>query len=274
MMDSKELIRAGKLSDARTQLIEEVKSSPANAGKRTLLFQIHSLLGEWDKAERHLDVLAAQDASRETGVQVYKNLVQAERRRLEVFRDGRLPSFVPETPHYFEMYKLACEKLRDGDIDEAVKLFDSVNEQIPVLSGSIDGKDFTGFSDTDIFLLFFLEAIAHEQYLWIPFEAIREISITPPKTLFDLIWIPARITTWSGLALNCQLPVIYAESFLHQDDRIKLGRMTEWSPIGGPFSKGMGQHVYMVGDDEISILDIREITFNVPYAGERDEKTD
>ncbi|MEN6320483.1 MAG: type VI secretion system accessory protein TagJ [Syntrophaceae bacterium] len=274
MMDSKELIRAGKLSDARTQLIEEVKSSPANAGKRTLLFQIHSLLGEWDKAERHLDVLAAQEASRETGVQVYKNLVQAERRRLEVFRDGRSPSFLPETPHYFEMYKLASEKLRGGNIDEAVNLFDSVNELIPVISGSIDGKDFTGFSDTDIFLLFFLEAIAHEQYLWIPFEAIREISITPPKTLFDLIWIPARITTWSGLSLNCQLPVIYPESFLHQDDRIKLGRMTQWSPIGGPFSKGMGQHVYIVGDDEISILDIREITFNVPHAGERDEKTD
>jgi len=36
----------------------------------------------------------------------------------------------------------------------------------------------------------------------------------------------------------------------------------------------MGQHVYLVGDDEISILDIREITFNVPRAGEQDEKTD
>ena len=80
-MDPKELIRAGRLSDARMQLIEEVKSSPANAGKRTLLFQVHSLLGEWDKAERHLEVLAAQDVSRETGVQVYKNLVQAERNK-------------------------------------------------------------------------------------------------------------------------------------------------------------------------------------------------
>ena len=272
-MDPKELIRAGRLSDARMQLIEEVKSSPANAGKRTLLFQVHSLLGEWDKAERHLEVLAAQDVSRETGVQVYKNLVHAERTRLEVFRNERLPSFLPETPQYFERYKLACEKLRAGNIDEAMELFDSVNEQIPVISGIMDGKGFTGLNDADIFLFFFLEAIAHERYLWIPFEAIREISITSPKTLFDLIWAPARITTWAGLALNCYLPVLYPESFLHKDDRVKLGRISEWSPIGGPFSKGMGQHVYLAGDDEISILDIREITFNVPHDGEKDEKT-
>jgi type VI secretion system protein ImpE len=273
-MDPKELIKAGRLSDARKQLIEEVKSSPANAGKRTLLFQVHSLLGEWEKADRHLDVLAAQDVSRETGVQVYKNLVQAERKRLDVFRNGMLPSFLPKTPPYFETYKLACEKLRGKNLDDALKLFETVNEQIPVISGTMNGKSFTGFNDTDIFLSFFLEAIAEERYLWIPFEAIREISITPPKTLFDLIWVPAHITTWEGLALNCYLPVLYPESFLHQDDRIKLGRMSEWSPVGGPFSRGMGQHVYLAGDDETGILDIREITFNVPRAGEQDEKAD
>jgi type VI secretion system protein ImpE len=122
-----------------------------------------------------------------------------------------------------------------------VKLFDGINEQIPVVSGTMDGKSFTGFNDADVMLLFFLEAIAHERYLWIPFEAVREISISPPKTLFDLIWLPARVTTWAGLTLNCYLPAVYPESFQHPDDRIKLGRMTEWNPLGGPFSRGMGQ---------------------------------
>lgn len=267
-MDPKELIRAGRLSDARTQLVEEVKSSPANAGRRTLLFQVYSLLGEWDKAQRHLDVLAAQDAGRETGVQVYKNLMQAERKRLDVFRNGLLPSFLPGTPPYLELYRLACEKLKNGQIDEAINLFDDVNDQIPVISGTVNGKDFTGFNDTDVFLLFFLEIIAEERYIWIPFEKIREISIAPPKTLFDLIWVSAHITTWEGLALNCYLPVCYPESFLHADDRIKLGRMTDWNLVGGPFSRGAGQHVYQAGEDEISLLDIRDVTFNAPRAGE------
>jgi len=267
-MDPKELIRAGRLSDARAQLVEEVKTSPANAAKRTLLFQVYSLLGEWAKAERHLDVLAQQDTSRETGVQVYKNLMQAERKRLDVFQNGMLPSFLPGAPSYLEIYRLACEKLKGEHVEEAVKLFDDVNEQIPVISGTINGKDFTGFNDTDVCLLFFLEVIAEERYIWIPFEKIREISIIEPKTLFDLIWVTAHITTWEGLALNCYLPVCYPESFLHQDDRIKLGRMSDWRPVGGPFARGMGQHVYQAGEDEISILDIRDVTFNPPQTGE------
>ncbi len=273
-MDPRELIRAGRLSDARMRLIEDVKSKPADAGARTLLFQVHALLGEWEKAGRHLDVLAAQDAKRETGVQVYKNLVQAEKKRLDVFQNRLLPSFLPGAPPYFEMYRLACEKLKGGHVDEAMRLFDGVNEQIPVLSGMLNGQSFEGFGDTDVLLMFFLEAIVEERYLWIPFEKIREISIPAPKTLFDLIWAPAHITTWESLAVNCCLPVCYPESFLHEDDRVKLGRMTEWKKEGGPFSRGIGQHVFTAGDQEIGILDIRELAFNWPRTGDQNEKAD
>lgn len=266
-MDSKELIKAGRLSEARKQLIEEVKALPADAGKRTLLFQVHSLLGEWDKAEKQLDVIASQNPDKETGVQVYKNLIYAEKDRMEVFRNGKRPSFLPEVPPYLEPYTVACEKLGEKKLDEAVELFDRINDQIPVISGTIDGKNFTGFNDTDIFLSFFLEALVHERYVRIPFESIRELSITPPKSLFDLIWLPARITTWEGLTMNCFLPVLYPGSYQHEDDRIKLGRLTDWTSAGGPFSTGMGQHVFLIGDEEVSILDIHEVTFNLPEIG-------
>ena len=273
-MDSKELIMAGNLSEARRQLIEDVKSSPSDMGKRTLLFQVHTLLGEWDKAERQLDVIATQDSSRETGVQVYKNLIQAERERMEVLKTNRRPSFLPETPPYLELYSVACEKLNSKKTDEAIEIFDKINSQLPVLSGTINGKYFSGFNDIDISLTFFLEAIVHERYIRIPFESLREVSITPPKSLFDLIWIPAHITTWNELTISCYLPVLYPGSFLHEDDRVKLGRMTDWVPAGGPFSKGMGQHVFLIGEEEVGILDIREVVFNKPDTGEEDEKAD
>ena len=97
MISSIDLIKAGKLPEARKQLVEEVKSSPGDTGKRTLLFQVLAFYGEWDKAERHLDMIGAQDSSRETGVQVFKNLLQGERERLEVFGLKRRPSFIPKT---------------------------------------------------------------------------------------------------------------------------------------------------------------------------------
>jgi type VI secretion system protein ImpE len=272
-MEAKELIRAGRLSEARTQSIEEVKASPADAGKRTLLFQIHCLCGEWDKAERDLDIIAAMDVNREAGAQVYKNLVNAEKERLEVFRKGRRPSFMPGAPPYIETYYAAREKLSEKKIEESAALFSRIDSQTPVLSGTVNGKNFTGIKDTDIYVSRFLEVFAHERYVWVPFDAVREITVTPPKTLFDLIWVSAVVTTWKGLTLNCFLPVLYAESFLNADDHIKLGRITDWENLGGPFDRGMGQHVYHIGENEIALLEVREIIFNPPVEV-KDEKRD
>jgi type VI secretion system protein ImpE len=270
-MDVRELIKAGRLLEARTQLIKEVKSSPADAGKRTLLFQVHLFCGEWDKAERDLDVIAAQDSSKETFVQVYRNNIHAEKERLEVFNDGRRPSFLPKAPAYLEMYYTALESMSGKKIEEAEEIFNQINTSIPVISGTVNGKSFTGLKDTDFYLTFFLETIVHENYIWIPFESIRELTITPPKTLFDLLWTSANVTTWEGLTLNCYLTVLYADSFLNEDDRIKLGRMTDWISFGGTFFKGQGQHVFQIGEEEIALLQIREVVFNSP-AEVKDEK--
>lgn len=259
IMDVKELIRSGRLSDARKQLVEEVKSSPADVGKRTLLFQVLALCGEWDKADRHLDAIVVQDASTETGVQVYKNLIHAEKERIEVFKRMRYPSLLTKAPSYFEMYFAAWDALLKKDIEGAQKLYDQI--EVSPLSGTINGKTFSGFSDMDSLLSLFIEVIVHERYVWIPCESLRELSITPPKSLFDLLWTTVHITTWEGLNLNCYMPVLYPESFLHEDERIKMGRMTDWIPLGGPFYRGSGQHVFQVGEEEMALLEIRDVVF-------------
>ncbi len=250
-MESKDLIKAGNLSEARKQLIEEVRTSPADSGKRTLLFQVLSFAGEWDKAERHLDTLIQQDSKKETGAQIYRNLIRAERERIEVLKLRRHPSLMPRSPAYLNQHLHAIQELHDGRLEEA-----------------------TRFKDTDAFLSCFLEVIIHERYSWVPFEGIQELTISPPTKLFDLLWIPAQMTTWEDLRLYCFLPVLYPESFLHKEDQVKLGRMTDWIPMGGPYSKGMGQHVFEVGDEEVTLLEIREVVFKKLDSGEKDESAD
>jgi type VI secretion system protein ImpE len=260
-MNSKDFIRAGRLTEARAQLIEEVKSAPSDLAKRTLLFQALSFCGEWDKAERQLDVIATLDPKAETGVQIYKNLIHVEKERTDVLKRNRRPSFLTETPPYLEMYFAAWDKLIEDRIEEAGELYGQIDAQRPMISGTLDEKIFSGFRDIDTFLSFFLEAFVHDRYIWLPFESLRELSLTPPQTLFDLLWTTARITTWEGLSLNCYLPVLYPDSFLHEDDRIRLGKMTDWAPLGGPFAKGMGQHVFQIGKEEVALMDIREVLF-------------
>ena len=263
-MNSKDLIKAGRLLDARKQLTEEVKAKPGDSGRRTLLFQVLAFYGEWDKAQRHLDAIGAQDVAADIAVQVYKNLIHAERERTEVCKMKRRPSFLPETPPYLETYYVAQTKIGEQNIDAAKVLLEQVETQRSGISGTVNGMSFTGFKDTDTFLSLFLEAIVHERYVWIPFEAIRELVVSAPRTLFDLLWITARITTWDGLTMNCYLPVLYPDSFLHEDDRIKLGRITDWASLGGHFLKGMGQHVFQIGKEDMGILEIQEVLFNNP----------
>jgi type VI secretion system protein ImpE len=272
-LNSKELIRAGKLSEVRKQLAETVKSAPSDRSSRTLLFQVLSFCGEWDKAERQLDVIVAQDPESETGVQVYKNLVHAEKERREVLNRNRPPSFLTGTPHYLDLYFTAWDKLNKKEIEEAHTIYSHINSQCPKISGTMDGKAFCGLRDIDAFLSLFLETVVHDRYIWIPFDALRELSISPPQNLFDLIWATAQIITWEGLSINCYLPVLYPGTSLHEDDLVRLGRMTDWMPLGGAFSQGLGQHVYQIGDEEITILEIREARFKIPIQEKRDEKS-
>lgn len=267
-MDVKDLIKAGRLKEARERITEEVKAAPSNAAKRTLLFQTLSFCGEWDKAERHLDILAAGNPQAETGVQVYRNLISAEKKRLEVMEGTGRPSFMTKLPPWLETLFLAREKLQKGEVDEATLLFGEIGTQTRKINGSIDGANFKGFRDMDDFLTHFLEVFIHDSYLWFPLGSLRELSVPEPKSQLDLLWSPARITTMEGLDLSCFLPVLYPGSFRSDDDRVRLGRMTDWKDLGGGFYQGMGQHLFLVGDQEKGLLEMREVGFKAPKKGE------
>jgi type VI secretion system protein ImpE len=260
-MDAKELIRAGKLQEARIRLTEEVKASPSDASKRTLLFQVLAFCGEWDKADRHLDLLAERNPQAETGVQVYRNLISAEKKRREVIQGNGRPSSMTKMPDLMENLFLAREKLAGGSAAEAKRLLRKMESGTPPVSGFLNDAPFEGFRDTDDFLAHFLEVFIHDSYLWFPFRSLREISVSEPKSQLDLLWVPARISTQEGLAVGCFLPVLYPDSCRSADDRVRLGRMTDWRETAGGFYEGTGQHVFLAGKEEVPLLEIREIRF-------------
>jgi type VI secretion system protein ImpE len=266
-MTTAELIKAGKLSEARQQLVQEVKTAPADLGKRTTLCQVLCFSGEWDKAERHLDTIGTQDPKRETGVQVYRNLIRAERERLEVLALRRRPAFLTDPPPWLDAHWAALEKIAAGTPEEAETLFNQAGEQRSTVSGTVNQTPFAGILNTDSRLSNVIEAFVHERYIWMPFASIREMIISPPKTLMDLLWVSANITAWSGLTVNCYLPVLYAASSSHENERVRLGQMTDWQALGGPFAKGVGQQVFQIGETDMALLEIRELLIEVPKTG-------
>lgn len=271
-MEIKELIHAGKLAEARQQLVAAVKASPADSASRTLLFQVLCYLGEWDKAERHLEAIAFQGSEGGGGPLGYRDLVQAEMERLDAINKNQKASFISDPPNYLDLFLQFRTKLAEGNEHEAGELLAKLECLRPALSGTVNDTPFVGFCDTDTTLFPFLEAIAHERYIWVPFESIRELSISEPNSLLDLLWIAARITTWEGLTMNCYLPVLYPNSFLHEDEKNKMGRMTDWKPLAGSYAQGVGQHVFEVGGKDMAILEIHDIIFNFPGNKESHEE--
>jgi type VI secretion system protein ImpE len=174
-----------------------------------------------------------------------------------------MPSFLPATPAYFEDYYMACQQLQSNLDGKGLEIFEAMASQIPQVSGTVNGVEFSGMRNTDDVLAFALEVFAHDRYFWVPFDAIREIIVTPPQTLLDLMWISASITTWSGLSMNGYLPVLYPESWKHDNEQIKMGRMTDWFTPSGTCVRGAGQQVFVFGDQDISILELRDIQFKM-----------
>jgi type VI secretion system protein ImpE len=151
-------------------------------------------------------------------------------------------------------------------------MFGEIDEQTPELSGTIDGREFTGISDGDAFLSPFLEVFIHDHYLWLPFTSLRELTIPVPAMLLDTLWTTAGITTWEGLTTSCFLPVTYPLSPGEGDDLLRLGRMTDWQDLGGGYFRGRGQHVLQIGEEEKGILEIRELKVAFTRGREENEE--
>jgi type VI secretion system protein ImpE len=266
-MEAKVLIQAGRLADARECLTTQIRQKPADMAGRILLFQVLACYGEWDQARAHLEILATQDSKIETGVQEYLNLVNAETERLEVFKDARLPAYLPEAPPYAGDHEKAREHLRANRCEDACEILEDIAARIPAMVGSVNQKPFQGLRDTDALLAFFLEAYAHGRYVWVAYENVRELLISQPRQFVDLLWVPALVTTWEGITLNCRLPVLYPETFKSDADQLKMGRMTDWIEWGPGCFKGVGQHVLRAGEEELALLDIREAIFENPSSG-------
>jgi type VI secretion system protein ImpE len=234
-MSARELFQAGKLNEAVQALGVEVRDNPTDVRRRTFLFELLCFQGEYDRAEKHLNVLADATPDARMGAVLYFSALHAERVRLDTFQKKDYPPIAG----------LANDR-----------------------AGTLNGKPFESFEDADPRVGARLEVFAAGAHLWIPLAHVESIEMEPPKKLRDLLWIPALVRTgpaFKGTELGeVLLPVLAPFSSKRSDDNIRLGRATEWAETDGqvlPF----GQRVFDVDGEEVPILEIRKVEF-VPAA--------
>lgn len=260
MTEAKALLDAGRLADAVEALTREVKARPADGARRMFLFELLLFAGEWERALKHLDAAARQDTQSELGAQVYRNNVHAMRARERLWAEGVAPHFLSEPPPDIDLHLAAIDESRAGRPAEARKLLGKAAKRREPLAGRVDGREFSGWRDADDFLAPALELIISDKYTWLPFAQIKRLELSAPRRLRDLVWCPARVETRAGVVGEMFVPALYEGSSRHGDEKVKLGRVTQWEGEAEP-QRAVGLRLFLAGEEELAIFEARRIEF-------------
>jgi type VI secretion system protein ImpE len=243
-MTGDELFQAGKLREAIEAQSAIVRKNPSDQDARYTLFVLLSFEGELERAEKALDVIAELDPEIAPRSVIYRNLLLAEYERRKVFEASAVPTLPPDAPGYAKSRLEALRWMREGDLDSAEKHIDQAVEQTPELEGKLNGEPFEAFRDYDDLLASIFEVYAGGRYIWMPVTSVRKLELVPPTTALDLLWRQAKLHDAAGDVADVHLPVLYPPSYAHENEAVKLGRLTDWAERG-PLYTGIGQHVFL-----------------------------
>ena len=271
MLNAKALFEAGRLSDAVQALNQSVKAQPSDTGLRTFLFELLCFQGAMDRAARQLDVIASQAVAPgvELAIQAYRALLNAEVQRRDVFHGDALPKFITPPGAHIERYVVLLKKLQWATADQLSALLAEAEDGLPDVTGERGGKAFTRFRDADDRTAGVLEVFNEGEYLWVPIDQIVRLEITPPRKLRELMWVQARLEVVGQPAGDVFLPTRYTDSYLHASENVKLGRITEWEALHDCMVVGHGQRVFLIDDEEVSLLDLGSVSISASPTGER-----
>lgn len=265
-MNAYEHYQKGNLKDAVTAALDDVKAHPTDSTKRGFLSELLCLSGDLERADRQLDALAQQDPDVMVDVSMFRQLIRAEIARQQFYSEGRLPEFLdsaitPDLGRHLE----AAVLLRSGKAAEAAELLTKAEDQRVKLTGTCDDQPFDDFRDVDELTASFFEVLTSTgKYFWIPLERVESVEFHPYETPRDLLWRRVSMTCRGGPDGEVFLPVLYAGSAAESDDRLRLGRATEWRGDAGTPMRGFGQRIFLVGSEDRPILEMKELTIGAP----------
>ncbi|MFQ5587549.1 MAG: type VI secretion system accessory protein TagJ [Nitrospiria bacterium] len=262
-MLAEERLREGNLEDALKLLEGQVRKDPSNAQYRIFLFQLLSILGDWERAATQLDIAADLDASTLAMVQMYREALRCEALRDEIIRTGKYaPVLLGEPEQWLAPMLQALRLTAEGRYPAARKLRDEAFQLAPMTSGVIDGTPFRWIADADPRMGPVLEAVVNGRYYWMPFHRVKAITIEEPADLRDYVWMPAHFTFVNGGETVGLIPTRYAGSHTSEDAQVQMGHKTIWLEQGKDLFGGQGQRLFTTDTAEYAIMDIRKIELN------------
>ncbi len=262
---AEQALREGDPPRALKLLQDQIRSDPADAKLRVFLFQLLTVQGQWERALNQLTVAGELDASTLAMVQTYREAIQCERLREEVFQGKRVPLLFGEPEAWVALLIEALLREGKGAMADAQKLREQAFEQAPASAGTIDGKAFAWIADADMRLGPVLEAVINGRYYWVPLMHLAKIEIDPPVDLRDSVWTAAHLEFTNGGESVALIPTRYAGTDIAAP-ALALARRTEWNELQPGHFTGSGQRVLTTDAGDFGLMDLRSITLTAADA--------
>ena len=259
-------LREGDPHAALKLLQDEIRGKSADPKLRVFLFQLLAVVGQWERALNQLEVAANLDAATLAMAQIYREAVRCELLRAQVFEGRKSPMVFGEPEQWLALLIESMLVGGRGQTQEADELRARAFDEAPATSGTLNGQPFEWIADADMRLGPVLEAVINGRYYWVPFNRLLRVAIEEPEDLRDVVWTPAHLQLENGGEAYALVPTRYAGTEKQEDGSLLLARKTTWDERRPEFFCGLGQRVLSTDTGELSLLDVRDISFSAAPA--------
>jgi type VI secretion system protein ImpE len=260
-MSVEEHIKAGELDEALGCAQEAVRKTPADARPRILLFQLFSVLGQWERALTQLNVVRDMDPECMVLAEIFRPVLQCEALREEIFAGKRSPLIFGEPAEWIGLLVQANALLAQNQAAAALELRDKAFEAAPATTGKINDQSFEWIADGDSRFGPMVEAIIDGKYYWVPFFRIASLTTASPEDLRDLVWTATQFVWANGGEAPGFIPTRYPGTEKATDNSLRLARKTEWIDQGNELFFGVGQRMFATDQAEVALTEVRRIEF-------------
>lgn len=256
-----DLFRAGKLDESIAAAQAALRKAPTDLGARVLLAELLAFSGNLERADVILDAASTIDPSTSMVVAEFRQLIRADMARRQLYRDGRVPEFLTDPTDVQRLQLAALVALRAGDVAEAANQAAAAEAARPRTPGKHGQTAFDDFRDVDDLLAGSFEVLTTTgKYYWIPTERVISVEFHAPKRPRDLLWRRASMSVDQGPDGDVYVPAVYAPED-PMTDPLRLGRETDWRQSGDGPVRGVGQRVFLIGEEDVAIMDVTALRF-------------
>jgi type VI secretion system protein ImpE len=267
--DARALLSQNRLDEAIAAQVDVVRTKPGDAEARALLAEFLCVAGQWERADKQLDLIGTQQPGLAVGVALFRQLIRGAMARDEVFTKGAVPEMLGGATEPLQSVLSALLDLRDGSEESASAALKAAEAKRVPLSGTCDGKPFDDIRDGCDLTAGLLEVISSTgKYFWVPLDRVSELELEKPKTLRERLWRQAALSVREGPDGIVYIPALYpALPNRPLTLEAKLGRVTDWAEIGGGAIVGVGVRTFLIGEHGVTLDEMTSLAVTPPPGG-------